>query len=118
MRGRWRAWAWWARGAVIAFVVVVVVSLPVAGVVTTLLVYNIGDQSDQARTRGKDAVWLGHAWVDGRKTDADIDGLAKLLAGTGVRDLYVHTGPLEHDGSLRDDLAPRARWFVEAVHAR
>ncbi|MFI6225087.1 hypothetical protein ACIBEH_31380 [Nocardia salmonicida] len=118
MRGRWRAWSWWARGAVIALVVVVGVSLPVAGVVTALLVHNIGDQADQARTRGKDAVWLGHAWVDGRKTDADIDGLAKLLAGTGVRDLYVHTGPLEHDGSLRDDLAPRARWFVDAVHAR
>ncbi|MFI7530891.1 hypothetical protein [Nocardia salmonicida] len=118
MRGRWRAWSWWARGAVIALVVVVGVSLPVAGVVTTLLVHNIGDQADQARTRGKDAVWLGHAWVDGRKSDADIDGLAKLLAGTGVRDLYVHTGPLEHDGSLRDDLAPRARWFVDAVHAR
>ncbi|MEU4417127.1 hypothetical protein [Nocardia salmonicida] len=118
MRGRWRAWSWWARGAVIALVVVVGVSLPVAGVVTALLVHNIGDQADQARSRGKDAVWLGHAWVDGRKTDADIDGLAKLLAGTGVRDLYVHTGPLEHDGSLRDDLAPRARWFVDAVHAR
>ncbi|MEU4710609.1 hypothetical protein AB0G00_29705 [Nocardia salmonicida] len=118
MRGRWRAWSWWARGAVIALVVVVGVSLPVAGVVTALLVHNIGDQADQARTRGKDAVWLGHAWVDGRKSDADIDGLAKLLAGTGVRDLYVHTGPLEHDGSLRDDLAPRARWFVDAVHAR
>ncbi|MFG1774201.1 hypothetical protein ACGFIX_31855 [Nocardia salmonicida] len=118
MRGRWRAWSWWARGAVIALVVVVGVSLPVAGVVTALLVHNIGDQADQARSRGKDAVWLGHAWVDGRKSDADIDGLAKLLAGTGVRDLYVHTGPLEHDGSLRDDLAPRARWFVDAVHAR
>lgn len=118
MRGRWRAWSWWARGAAIALVVVVAVSLPVIGVVTALLAYNVGEQSEQARTRGKDAVWLGHAWVDGRKADADIEGLVGLLAGTGVRDLYVHTGPLEHDGSLRDELAPRARWFVDAVHAR
>ncbi|MFE7719098.1 hypothetical protein ACFU44_08635 [Nocardia rhizosphaerihabitans] len=83
-----------------------------------LLAQNIGEQSDQARTRGKDAFWLGHAWVDGRRTDADVDQLATMVAGTGIRDLYVHTGPLEHDGSLRDDLAPRAQWFVDAVHAK
>lgn len=118
MRGKWRAWSWWTRGAVIALALVLVVTLPVVGVVVALLTHNIGEQSEQARTRGKDAVWLGHAWVDGRKTDADIDGLGKLLAGTGIRDLYVHTGPLEHDGSLRDELAPRAHWFVDAVHAR
>ncbi|MEU4599965.1 hypothetical protein [Nocardia sp. NPDC023988] len=118
MRGKWRAWSWWMRGLVVVLALVAVVSVPVAGILTALLVYNVGEQSEQARTRGKDAFWLGHAWVDGRRTDADIDGLAKLLAGTGIRDLYVHTGPLEHDGSLRDDLAPRARWFVDAVHTK
>ncbi|MEV0063742.1 hypothetical protein [Nocardia sp. NPDC050718] len=118
MRGKWRAWSWRRRGAVLALVLLLVVSLPVAGVVTALLAHNIGEQSEQARTRGKDAFWLGHAWVDGRRTDADVDQLVKLLAGTEIRDLYVHTGPLEHDGSLRDELAPRARWFVDAVHAK
>ncbi|MGM7646735.1 hypothetical protein ACSVDM_17680 [Nocardia sp. JW2] len=118
MRGKWRAWSWWMRGLVVGLALVAVVSVPVAGILTALLVYNVGEQSEQARSRGKDAFWLGHAWVDGRRTDADIDGLAKLLAGTGIRDLYVHTGPLEHDGSLRDDLAPRARWFVDAVHTK
>lgn len=118
MRGMWRKWSWWTRSAVLVLVVLAVVLLPVAGVVTALLAHNIGEQSEHARTRGKDAFWLGHAWVDGRKTDADVDRLATLLAGTGIRDLYVHTGPLEHDGSLRDELAPRARWFVDAVHAK
>ncbi|WP_336086078.1 hypothetical protein [Nocardia sp. SSK8] len=99
-------------------VVLAVVFAPVIGVLCALLAHNVGEQSEQARTRGRDAVWLGHAWVDGRRTDADVAALATLLAGTGVRDLYVHTGPLEHDGSLRDELAPRARWFVDAVHAR
>ncbi|GAA2102088.1 hypothetical protein GCM10009801_75840 [Streptomyces albiaxialis] len=27
--------------------------------------------------------------------------LKRKLAGTGIRDLYVHAGPLEHDGTLR-----------------
>lgn len=33
-----------------------------------------------------------------------------------MRDLYVHTGPLEHDGTLPAKVHPRARWFVDAVH--
>ncbi|MET7277608.1 hypothetical protein ABZS29_05180 [Kribbella sp. NPDC005582] len=71
-----------------------------------------------ARTRNHDALWLGHAWVDGRKTAADVTALAKRLQDTGIRDLYVHTGPLEHDGTL--DLArvsPQARWFTTAMRA-
>jgi hypothetical protein len=118
MREKWRGRSWWTRGAVIALAVVLVVLSPVALAATYLLAQNVGEQSEQARTRGKDAYWLGHAWVDGRRTDADVDRLATSLAGTGIRDLYVHTGPLEHDGSLRDDLAPRAQWFVDAVHAK
>ncbi|MFE3545596.1 hypothetical protein ACFXK0_21750 [Nocardia sp. NPDC059177] len=118
MRGKWQSWSWWRRCAVIVAVLVALVFAPVIGVLCALLAHNVGEQSELARTRGKDAFWLGHAWVDGRRTDADIDALVTLLAGSGIRDLYVHTGPLEHDGSLRDELAPRARWFVDAVHAK
>ncbi|MDP9683875.1 hypothetical protein J2S47_004377 [Streptomyces griseoviridis] len=35
---------------------------------------------------------------------------------TGIRDLYVHAGPLEHDGSLPPARYPRARWLTGAVH--
>ncbi len=75
-----------------------------------------GELVPSARTRGHDAVWLGHAWVDGRKSDADVAALAHLLAGSGIRDLYVHTGPLSDDGSLRPELAPRAAWFIATAH--
>ncbi|MCZ9336220.1 glycoside hydrolase family 18 protein, partial [Streptomyces sp. TRM76130] len=37
-------------------------------------------------------------------------------ATTGIRDLYVHTGPLEHDGTLPRALHPKARWLTDAVH--
>nr|WP_238355326.1 hypothetical protein [Kribbella sandramycini] len=70
------------------------------------------------RTRNNDAVWLGHAWVDGRKTQADVTALAEQLKTTGIRDLYVHTGPLEHDGTLSlADVSPKARWFTTAMRA-
>ncbi|MFF4401816.1 hypothetical protein [Streptomyces sp. NPDC001480] len=75
-----------------------------------------GDPADGTYTRGKDAIWLGHAWVDGRKKDRDVKTLARRLRGTGIRDLYVHSGPLEHDGTLPTSDYPRAGWLIAAVH--
>ncbi|WP_323135514.1 glycoside hydrolase family 18 protein [Streptomyces beihaiensis] len=69
-----------------------------------------------ATTRHRDAIWLGHAWVDGRKSDADITALARRLRTTGIRDLYVHAGPLEHDGTLPASAHPRAGHLITAVH--
>lgn len=78
----------------------------------------VGEPATDARTRNHDALWLGHAWVDGRKSQADVTALAEQLDGTGIRDLYVHAGPLEHDGSLPlAKVSPKARWFTEAMRA-
>jgi hypothetical protein len=77
---------------------------------------SLGTPRADARTRGDDALWLGHAWVDGRKTQADVDALARQLRGGGVRDLYVHTGPLALDGSLDPSLYPDAAWLIKALH--
>lgn len=75
-----------------------------------------GTPSESARGTGHDALWLGHAWVDGRKSQSDVDALVARLATTGIRDLFVHTGPFEDDGTLDGGLRPRGRWFVTAVH--
>jgi hypothetical protein len=102
---------------VAAIVVALLLIVPVSYAVS-LRVYYSGDPSAGARTRNRDALWLGHAWVDGRKTAADVTALTQRLQGTGIRDLYVHAGPLEHDGSLPlAKVSPKARWFVEAVRA-
>jgi hypothetical protein len=103
-----------ARRIVLALVLVLL--LPLLAAEAALRINYTGDLADGTRSRDRDAVWLGHAWVDGRKTDADITALARRLAGTGIRDLYVHTGPLEHDGTLDRSLYPRARWLTGAVH--
>ncbi|MFF7890883.1 MULTISPECIES: hypothetical protein [Streptomyces] len=90
--------------------------LPLLCVLTALRINYTGDPADGTHSRGRDALWLGHAWVDGRKKDADVTALARRLRDTGIRDLYVHSGPLEHDGTLPASVHPRARWFVGAVH--
>ncbi|WP_232663475.1 hypothetical protein [Pseudonocardia sp. TRM90224] len=76
-----------------------------------------GSGGPGAATRGGDALWMGHAWVDGRRGPADVDALAALVRETGIRDLYVHAGPFADDGTLDPTLRPSARWLVEAVHA-
>ncbi|MEV5430124.1 hypothetical protein [Streptomyces sp. NPDC052701] len=99
-----------ARGLVLALLV------PLLAAETALRLNYTGDLAPGTRTRNRDTLWLGHAWVDGRKKDADVTALARRLRGTGIRDLYVHSGPLEHDGTLPGSAHPRARWFLAAVH--
>ncbi|WP_437109766.1 hypothetical protein [Streptomyces scopuliridis] len=113
-----RAWraprARWPKRVALALAVLLVVPV-VTGAVALRLNY-AGDLQDGTRTRGKDAIWLGHAWVDGRKKDTDLAAFAQRIRGTGIRDLYVHAGPLEHDGTLPTARYPRARWLIDAVH--
>jgi hypothetical protein len=103
---------------VLALVFVLLVPAPLGAYAVYLRVQYVGEPSAEARTRNNDALWLGHAWVDGRKTETDVTALAKQLQGTGIRDLYVHAGPLEHDGTLPlASVSPRARWFTTAMRA-
>ncbi|MFE0648766.1 hypothetical protein ACFVZH_09295 [Streptomyces sp. NPDC059534] len=110
LRRLWRRGRWFVLGLVLLLVVP-----PLFGALALRVSY-AGDLRDDARTRGKDAFWIGHAWVDGRKKDADLTALAARLKGTGIRDLYVHAGPLEHDGSLPAAAYPRAKWLIDGVH--
>ncbi|MFI1756623.1 glycosyl hydrolase family 18 protein [Streptomyces sp. NPDC020571] len=100
----------------ITLAVLLVLLLPLLTAEAALRVTYMGDPADGTHTRDRDAIWLGHAWVDGRKKDADLTALARGLRTTGIRDLYVHTGPMEHDGTLPEALYPKARWLIDGVH--
>jgi hypothetical protein len=119
VRRRWRNWSRKRRVfLVLTLAFVLLVPVPLGAYAVSLRVRYVGDPAAEARTRNNDALWLGHAWVDGRKTEADVIELARKLAGTGIRDLYVHAGPLEHDGTLAVwKVSPRARWFTSAIRA-
>ncbi|WP_254648394.1 glycosyl hydrolase family 18 protein [Streptomyces sp. GbtcB6] len=98
--------------------VVVVLLVPLLIAETALRINYTGDPKAGTYSRSRDSLWLGHAWVDGRKTDADVTALAARLADTGIRDLYVHAGPLEHNGTLPKSAYPKARWLITAVHRK
>ncbi|TWD79465.1 hypothetical protein FB561_0523 [Kribbella amoyensis] len=117
-----KRWHGWSRRRRIVLVIllffVLLVPLPLGAYAMSLRLAYTGDPAASAQTRNHDALWLGHAWVDGRKTAADVTALARRLDETGIRDLYVHAGPLEHDGTLPlASVSPKARWFTEAMRA-
>ncbi|MFI1158088.1 hypothetical protein [Streptomyces sioyaensis] len=112
-RRRWRRVGKWTAWAAALLIV-----LPVVLAGSALRAQYAGAAAPQTTTRGRDALWLGHAWVDGRRDTSDVAALRRRLAGSGIRDLYVHAGPLEHDGTLPPARRayPRARWLIAAVH--
>ena len=120
--------------AAVSCLAVLAVAVPALAAVALILQY-AGTPAAGSHTQGRDALWLGHAWVDGRKTPADAARLAGQLRGTGIRDLYVHVGPLERglcpralpgggrggcspsdDGGLDPALRPRSAAMVRALH--
>jgi hypothetical protein len=59
------------RHVVVGLVVFAVVASALAGAAALYLGRQFSGTPDpSARSRGLDAIWLGHAWVDGRKTEA------------------------------------------------
>jgi hypothetical protein len=105
------------RAALALAAVVACLAVLLAAGWVALVVQDSGTPDAAARGTGRDAEWLGHAWVDGRKSPSDVDALAAFLRGTGIRDLFVHTGPFRNDGTLDPGLRPEAHWLVGALHA-
>lgn len=107
---------WGRRGLAGAAMAVGAVLILLGAGFVALSVNSFGTPSPVARSAGHDAEWLGHAWVDGRKGPSDVDALARELRNTGIRDLFVHSGPFRDDGTLDPALRPKARWLVAALH--
>src|SRR5437763_721974 len=89
-----------------------VVALAAAAGAGALELQASGSPDPATVSRHRDALWMGHSWVDGRRTAADARRLAGSLRDTGVRDLYLHVGPLATGGTLDPALRPVARPLV------
>jgi hypothetical protein len=107
---------WIRRSATILLALIGIAALLVATSWVALWAEYSHTPSPSARGTSHDAEWLGHAWVDGRKSQSDVDTLVAHLRTTGIRDLFVHTGPFNDDGTLDPGLRPKAAWFTSAIH--
>ena len=124
LAGWYRRRARWFRRMLASAVALCTVLAGLVGVMgAALYTEGTGTPSPAARSTGDDALWLGHAWVGWQpgvagapKTDADLQALVALVRSSGIKDLFVHDGPFEMDGSLDPTRSPKAEWFLDAVH--
>jgi hypothetical protein len=120
-RGRPRLWARSRKYRVIVRALWVLVLIPVLLTTAGLAWLGVeGSASPPAAipATGGDGLWLGHAWVAGTETSADLNSLVARVKQDGIKDLFVHDGPLSANGSLDPKLDPRARWLVTTLHQR
>lgn len=105
-------WVLQRVGAAVAVIVLLVVAAGVA-----VRAQYTGTPAAWARSTGHDALWMGHAWVDGRNGQPQLDALAARLRGGGVRDVYVHVGPFDLNGRLNPAKYPDAKGFLRRFRA-
>lgn len=70
-----------------------------------------------ARSTGHDALWMGHAWLDGRRSPADLARLAVGIRASGIRDVYVLAGELGGTGRAARAAYSGVRPFLAGFHA-
>lgn len=63
--------------------------------------------------KGHNAVWIGHEWVGEAKTDAEIAVLVNTLNNYQFDTVFVHSGPLESDGTIKPETYKYSVNFIE-----
>ncbi|WP_223297509.1 glycoside hydrolase family 18 protein [Catenulispora acidiphila] len=114
---------WWRRALASLVALFALLATLVGTTGVALYAEGAGTPPAAARSTGDDALWLGHAWVGWQagaagapKTEADLQALVAQVRSSGIKDLFVHDGPFEIDGSLNAARSPKAEWFIDAVH--
>ncbi|GAA4888159.1 hypothetical protein [Streptomonospora salina] len=100
---------WFLQRVLAALAAVVVVAL---GAAVLVRVQFTGDPASWAVSDGSNALWMGHAWVDGRSGEAELEQLKPRIEQGGISDVYVHVGPLGFDGRLDPAKHPELEGFL------
>jgi hypothetical protein len=105
---RWTAIA----GGVLLLLAALIVGVPFGYLAAT----GSGHPPATIAATGGDGLWIGHMWVDGREDAASVAKLAATVKADGIKDVFVHDGPLNDDGTLPVQLDPRSAWFAATFH--
>jgi hypothetical protein len=107
--------AGWIMVRVAALFAIVVVLVAAVGLL--LQHADSGPVAPRASSTGHDALWMGHAWVDGGRSPADLQRLAAHIRGSGIGDVYVFAGGLDRTGRLRPADYSGAGAFLRSFHS-
>lgn len=76
------------------------------------------DPKGQSFSSGRNAIWLDHQWVDTPYSEETLERLGQLLTDHEIRYVYLHTGPIDSDGSVLQTLYPEAFSFLNFMKSR
>jgi hypothetical protein len=76
-----------------------------------------GPAAPWATSTGNDGLWLGPAWLDGRRTAAEVTALAGHIRRSGITDVYVQAGRLDAAGRLSPSQYAGAGAFLGSFRA-
>lgn len=71
--------------------------------------------SGAAFNNGENAIWLEHEWVEHPHTIAQISALISKFGARKIKYVFVHTGPIEPDGTIPFQRYSAAREFLKTA---
>ncbi|QBI53300.1 glycoside hydrolase family 18 protein [Streptomonospora litoralis] len=100
---------WFLQRVLAAVAAVLVVAL---GAALLVRLQYTGEPASWAVSNQTNALWMGHAWVDGRYGERELAELKPRITEGGISDVYVHVGPLDYDGRLDPAKHPELEGFL------
>ncbi len=95
--------------------------LAAASIVPIAVVLQSYPRSELSFDTGSNGLWVGHRWYTGREVRTDdrvpeieLGRLVARLRDSGIRYVFVHTGPLLEDGSIEDSADPLFSALIDA----
>ncbi len=85
----------------------------ISAIVVLYWIWNPGPSSMTAFDKKTNGIWVGHQWFTGRNvksgdtvTISERDQFIGQLRSYGIKTVFVHAGPIRHDGSIVDKPSP------------
>ena len=64
---------------------------------------------------GNNGLWIKHAWVGNEQEESVVEDLALKLAKYDIKYVYVHTGPIDADGTIPEERYKFAEEFLQIL---
>ncbi|MFC1616343.1 glycosyl hydrolase family 18 protein, partial [Patescibacteria group bacterium] len=88
----------------------------IATIIVIIWIFVIGISSDQPGSfynKDENAVWLERTWVTEKNSTEEIGDLVRHLKSQGIKTVFVHSGPLNEDGTIDSDTYHSLTKFLE-----
>jgi len=77
-----------------------------------------GSSSGEEFNRGENGLWIKHAWVGNEQDTSVVEDLALKLAKYDIKYVYVHTGPIDSDGTIPEERYKFAEEIIDILTAK